>query len=145
MSSLLFPRPIARLAGVLPSERTYTFSTLGGGEWPDARWGYARATWPFIRLSLGPDGLRFAPAFVSNFLILRIPTWTADWTEVGHVDPTSGPLTIVGGRLAFHTRKRQRWTFYAVGGIGPILAVLRGFGVRIDPDPPPAGDLPPVK
>jgi hypothetical protein len=130
---------------VSQSVSIYTFSTLGGGEWPDATWGYANATWPFIRLSLGPEGVRFAPALISNFLIFRIPTWTADWGEVSHVDPTPGPLTIVGGRLAFHTLQRKRWTFYATGGIDPILAVLRAFRVRIDPDPPLPVDLPPIR
>ena len=59
-----------------------TLVEIGGGKFPDERWGYISASWPFVRLRLSPRGVRLEPALFSNWIVFKLPTWEAGWNDL---------------------------------------------------------------
>ena len=107
-----------------PSRAVYTFSMIGGGAWPDRTWGYASATWPFVRLRVGASGVKWEPSFIRNLVVFSIPTWEASWSEVRRAE-------VNGDNVTFHALDGKRWSFYTLGRRGSLIQQLRLHPVEL--------------
>lgn len=82
-----------------------TLKQIGGGQLPDDTWGYINVSWPFLRLLLTPDRVQFEPTFLRNWIIFRVPTWDASWSELQTV-------RAEGSHVVFVPRTGPVWTFF---------------------------------
>jgi hypothetical protein len=113
-------------AAEVGAERTFT-----GGY----RRGWYNATWPLVKLTVGPEGIRLRP---SHRLLLPLGVRRLDfsWAEIDRVEPVEGALPLSCGIQFGNPGKRLIWWCLSADARTTILAAVSEFapGSIVEPE-----------